>query len=229
MSVLLNKEISRLKKSILHLSTVVEENVRTAVESISKKDIELAKSVILKDNDIDRMEIDIEEECLKILALHQPVAADLRYVIACMKMNNDLERIGDLAVNIAKRVKHLTEDGRDMLLVDFTPMMDRTRHMLKQALDSLINMDMDKALQVLNDDDEIDLYNKNIHSELKAMIKNNPAHVEYYLNLLSVSRHLERIGDYATNIAEEVIYMVKGDIIRHKTGTDFKEFKEKKV
>ncbi len=228
MSVHLNKEISKLKRSILQLCAMVEENVRRAVESVSKRDVALARQAVAKDGEIDRFEIDVEEECLKILALHQPVAIDLRYVIACLKMNNDLERIGDLAVNIAKRAIHINEfaDG-DPIMLDFHPMMDRVQVMLKRVLDSLIELNADLAMQVMTEDDELDAMNKKIQGEVHSLIKNNPAKVEYYINLLSVSRHLERIGDYATNIAEDVIYLVNGKIVRHRTGPDFDEFKKK--
>jgi len=228
MSVHLNKEISKLKKSILQLSAMVEENVRRAVDSIAKRDVQSARMVIVKDAEIDRFEIDVEEECLKILALHQPVAIDLRYVIACLKMNNDLERIGDLAVNIAKRSIAISEfaDG-DPLMFDFHPMMDRAQAMLKKVIDSLIELNADVAMQVMAEDDQIDAMNKKVQTEVNSLIKSNPAKADYYINLLSVSRHLERIGDYATNIAEDVIYLVNGRIVRHRTGPNFEEFKRK--
>ena len=230
MSVHLNKEISKLKRSILQLCAMVEENVRRAVESVSRRDVLAARQVIAKDSEIDRFEIDVEEECLKILALHQPVAIDLRYVIACLKMNNDLERIGDLAVNIAKRSILITEfaDG-DPIMLDFHPMMDKVQAMLKKVLDALIELDADQAMQVMAEDDSLDAMNKKVHAEVNALIKSNPTKVDYYINLLSVSRHLERIGDYATNIAEDVIYLVNGRIVRHRTGPNLDEFKKKNV
>lgn len=228
MSVHLNKEIAKLKRSILQLCAMVEENVRRAVESIAKRDVQAARQAIVKDAEIDRFEIDVEEECLKILALHQPVAIDLRYVIACLKMNNDLERIGDLAVNIAKRSIAISEfaDG-DPLMLDFHPMMDMAQAMIKKVLDSLIELNAELAMQVMAEDDALDALNKKVHSEVNALIKSNPAKVDYYINLLSVSRHLERIGDYATNIAEDVIYLVNGRIVRHRTGPTLEEFKRK--
>ena len=229
MSVHLNKEISKLKRSILQLCAMVEENVRRAVESVSRRDVQAARQAIARDSEIDRFEIDVEEECLKILALHQPVAIDLRYVIACLKMNNDLERIGDLAVNIAKRSIQITEfaDG-DPIMLDFHPMMDKVQAMLKKVLDALIELNSDLAMEVMAEDDELDAMNKKVHAEVNALIKSNPAKVDYYVNLLSVSRHLERIGDYATNIAEDVIYLVNGRIVRHRTGPNLEEFKQKK-
>lgn len=229
MSVHLDNEISKLKKSILQLCAMVEENVRRAVESVAGRDIEKARLAIAKDADIDRFEIDVEEECLKILALHQPVAVDLRYVIACLKMNNDLERIGDLAVNIAKRSIHLAEaSGDGPAALDFQPMSAKVQAMIKKVLDSLIDLDGCLALEVMTDDDEVDAINKRMQAEATAMIKADPARIDYYINLLSVSRHLERIGDYATNIAEDVIYLVDGRIVRHRTGPGLEEFKKRK-
>ena len=134
MSVHLDNEILLLKKKILHLSAIVENSVIKAVKSVTENDVELAKQVIEEDNIIDQMEIELEEECLKIIALHQPVAHDLRYVVACLKINNDLERIGDLAVNIAERTKKIAEDENRELPFDFTEMMEKTQIMLDQCL-----------------------------------------------------------------------------------------------
>jgi phosphate transport system protein len=143
-------------------------------------------------------------------------------------MNNDLERIGDLAVNIAKRSIAISEfaDG-DPIMLDFHPMMDKVQEMIKKVLDSLIELNADLALQVMNEDDALDAMNKKVHAEVNGLIKRNPGKVDYYINLLSVSRHLERIGDYATNIAEDVIYLVNGRIVRHRTGPNLEEFKRK--
>jgi phosphate transport system protein len=216
MSIHLSKEVSKLKKSILRLSSAVEENVRQAVYSVSRCDVELAEAVKANDHEIDSMEIDIEEECLKILALYQPVAIDLRYVIACLKMNNDLERIGDLAVNIGRRAIAVAKyDHGQLQELDFSEMMDKTRSMLKSALDCLIEMDVELACRVLASDDEIDELNRQMHLAVNKLIVKQPEKAEYYIHLLSVSRCLERIADYATNIAEDVIYMVKGSIVRH--------------
>ncbi|OGV35049.1 MAG: phosphate transport system regulatory protein PhoU [Lentisphaerae bacterium GWF2_45_14] len=218
MPIHLSKEINKLKKSILALCTTVEENVRKAVTSVVNKDIKLAIEVEEKDIEIDQMEIDIEEECLKILALHQPVAIDLRYVIACMKMNNDLERIGDLAENIARSAKAIAEFGDDdeQRKPDFSLMMDKTRSMLKKTLDSLIEMDTNLAREVIKEDDVIDDLNREMHTTILRWLKENPAKAEYYVRLLNVSKHLERIADYATNIAEDVLYMATGSIVRHQ-------------
>jgi phosphate transport system protein len=217
MSIHLTKEITKLKKSILQQCATVEENVRKAVDSVSQKDINEANEVKKQDEEIDRKEVDIEEECLKILALHQPVAGDLRFVIACLKLNNDLERIGDLANNIARNTIAIAGFGdKDDELLDFSEMMQKTRAMLKKALDALIEMDIYLANEVITTDDEIDELNRQMHIQVTEWIQKNPARAEYYMRLLNVSKHLERIGDYATNIAEDVIYLVTGKIIRHQ-------------
>ncbi|OGV48684.1 MAG: phosphate transport system regulatory protein PhoU [Lentisphaerae bacterium GWF2_44_16] len=221
MALHLTKEIAKLKNKVLKLCALVEENVKSAVDAVTNLDIDLAISVKEKDDRIDSMEIELEEECLKILALYQPVANDLRYVIACLKMNNDLERIGDLAVNIARRAITVAKFSEEPIFLDFYPMMDKMRSMLKNSLDALIEMNAELAVQVLTHDDEIDAMNKQMQKQVLELIKKNPEKVEYYIHLLSVSRHLERIADYATNIAEDVIYMVTGKIVRHQHDTSF--------
>ncbi|MDD5699044.1 MAG: phosphate signaling complex protein PhoU [Victivallaceae bacterium] len=215
MKVHLHKEIEILKKDLLILGSMVEGAVRNAVNAVIDKDAAKAERIIENDNYVDRREIEIEEECLKILALHQPVAADLRYVVACMKVNNELERIGDLGVNIAYRVIAIADNPETELGVDFKPMMDVTRQMLKSALDSLIYMDADQALNVMKQDDIVDEYNSKMFADLQNYIRANPKQTEYYVNLMNVSRHLERIADCTTNISEDVIYMIKGQIARH--------------
>ncbi|QSH40019.1 phosphate signaling complex protein PhoU [Lentisphaerota bacterium ZTH] len=211
----LNKEIERLKKNIQILSSMVESAVRNSVVAVIETDRKLAERVIENDFLIDQKEIEIEEECLKILALHQPVAGDLRYVVACLKVNNELERIGDLGSNIARRVKHLCDYNGADTAVDFKPMMDVTRGMLKGALDSLICMNGQLAAEVIQRDDIVDDYNRQMFIDLQELIKENPQKTEYYIDLLNVSRHLERIADCTTNICEDIIYMIKGEIIRH--------------
>ncbi len=212
----MNKEIVKLKKKILQLCAMVEENVRKAVDSVVNRDIDEAKLVNEQDIAVDQMEIEIEEECLKILALHQPVANDLRYVIACLKMNNDLERIADLSANIARRTISVAEYPNEDIPLDFYPMMDKTQAMLKKTLDAMIDMDPELAHEVMVQDDEIDEFNRQMHLEVHRLIKDNPEKAEFFIHLLSVSKQLERIGDYATNIAEDVIYMVRGEIVRHQ-------------
>lgn len=217
MSAHLKKEIDNLKKELLTLCGMVEDSLWQAVKSIKNRDVKLAEKVIDSDIEIDQMEVKVEEDCLKILALHQPVAIDLRFIITALKINNDLERIGDLAVNIAERSQFLSAQKPIDMLFDFETMAEKTQAMVKKSLDALVNIDCDLASQVCEADDEIDAINRQMYDQVKGQIKQAPENIETLIHLLSVSRHLERIADHATNIAEDVIYMVKGEIVRHKT------------
>ncbi|MGE4159569.1 MAG: phosphate signaling complex protein PhoU [Planctomycetota bacterium] len=214
----LRREIDSLKSKILALSASVEENVRRAVSSFTRKDAALAERIIQSDVEVDNAEVDVEEECLKILALHQPVAADLRFIVAVLKINNDIERIGDLAVNIAERARSLaTMPGAD-LGFDIPGMASRAQSMLRESLDALVNLDVAKARKVCGEDDAVDAMHARIYSQAKDIVVKDPKVIEVLLPNLSVARNLERIADHATNIAEDVIYMVDGAIVRHHRG-----------
>lgn len=215
MSAHLGKEIVKLKKMILELCTYVEENVCQAVDAVEAVDAEKATNVIKRDKVVDSREIDIEEECLKILALYQPVAKDLRYVVACLKLNNDLERIGDLAKKIAKGALKLDKLGVKEMPFDFTLLEEKTKEMLRNSIESLINLSVTEALSVCAADDEVDTLEAEMKGILKENIRKKPEQLDACLALISVARTLERIADYTTNIAEDVIYLVNGDIVRH--------------
>lgn len=217
MPVHLQREIDRLKKSILALSAVVEQRVRQAVRSLEERDAQSANEVIAGDGEIDRAEVEIEEDCLKILALHQPVAVDLRFIVAVLKINSDLERIGDLAVNIAERAAYLATHATPEGLVDLPGMAARGQAMLRDSLEALVNLDVPLARRVCDADDEVDELNRQIYDRVQEEIRNCPENLGPLIHLLSVSRHIERIADLATNIAEDVIYMVQGEIVRHQT------------
>ena len=204
-----------LKQKILFVGTLVEEAIAKAVSALIKRDRNLARSVIDEDDEIDRMEVDVEEEVLKILALYHPVAADLRFVIAALKINNDLERMGDLAQNIAKRVVFLTKCEQFDLPVEFRNMATKTQAMVKQCLDALVNSDPELARRVRDADDEVDELRREIQDQITRQIELHPDRAECLLRLTSVARHLERLADMATNVAEDVIYMVDGEIVRH--------------
>ena len=212
----LQKELSHLKKRILSLGAMAEESVRMAIKAFETRDGDLARRVIESDREIDAAEVEVEEECLKIIALHQPVAVDLRFVNIVNKINNDLERVGDEAVNIAERVETISKRLPVSFKFDFAAMAEKAAAMLKDSLDALVNQDVDLAYQVCLDDDEVDRMNHMIYDEVKIAIKQQPDRVAYLLNLLLIGRHLERIADHATNIAEEVIYMIEGRIFRHQ-------------
>lgn len=213
----LQKEIENLKKNILNLGARVETTVRDATAAIEQRDGTLGQQVIDKDYIIDQQEVEIEEECLKILALHQPVAIDLRFIITVMKINNDLERIGDLAVNIAERAVFLATQPKPSISFDFVKMARAAQSMLKKSLDSLVNMNVAFAQEVCISDDHVDAMNREMYMKVQQAIRMYPDQIESLIHMLSVSRHLERIADHTTNIAEDVIYMIEGQIVRHRT------------
>ncbi len=215
MSKRLTKEIGSLKKEILGLGAAVEERVRRAVTSIHERDAGMAEGVIAGDGEIDEMEVDLEEECLKVLALHQPMAVDLRYIIAVLKINNDLERIGDLAVNIAERSVVLAGLPEFKMPFDLDGMAAKTQEMLRKSLDALVFLEADTAYRVCDQDEEVDSINREMYRILRTEVREDPARLDYLTHLMNVSRYLERIADHATNIAEDVIYLIQGDIVRH--------------
>ena len=211
----LQKEIESLKKKILSLAAMVEEDVEKAVLSLRKKDEKLAQEVIIRDEEIDQIEVEVEEDCLKILALHQPVATDLRYVIAILKINNDLERIGDLAVTISEQSLFLRTYDNITIPFDFADMVHKTRSMLRRCIDSLVNLDVNLAREVCLSDSEVDKLHRDMYGQVQAAIVKQPDNIEGLFRYLIVSRSLERLADYATNISEDIIYMIEGRIVRH--------------
>ena len=217
MPVHLQREIENLKKKLLTLSAMVETAVRDATLSIETRDYDLAQKIIQNDPQIDLLEIEVEEYCLKTLALHQPVAIDLRFIVAVLKINNDLERIGDLAVNIAERSAFLAKHQRVDVSLGLVEMAEQAQDMLKHSLDALIGLSSGLAHEVCASDDAIDAMNRQMYIKIQDAIRKNPEQLDSLIHLLSVSRHLERIADHATNIAEDVIYMVEGQIARHRT------------
>jgi phosphate transport system protein len=211
----LGRKIEKLNSMLLTIGTRVEENLHLALKALERKDQALAKKIIDADLEIDLAEVDLEEECLEILALHQPVAIDLRQIVAVLKINKDLERAGDLAVNIARAAKDLSSESRLRVPNDYFLMARKTQSMLKQSLDAFVGMSPEEAYQVLSKDDEVDRMRRSLHSDFEVRLREEIGLVRPLIRLFLVSRHLERIGDLATNIAEEVIYMVTGEIVRH--------------
>ncbi len=207
-----------LKNKLVSLATMVEESVKLAVKAIRERDSKLSASVIDGDKDIDRIEIEIEEDCLEILALHQPVAMDLRFITGVYQIINQLERIGDLAVNIAETALLLASETPLNIPSDYYFMAEKTQNMLKNALDSFVNMDDALAARVLADDDEVDMMKHKLHSNFEERLVTELERRHALTHLFLVSRHLERISDHSTNIAEDVIYMVTGEIVRHGHG-----------
>ena len=213
----IERQIESLKERILRLGTLVEEAISKSITALINRDTSLAQGVIYNDSDIDAMEVEVEEECLKMLALYQPVAADLRFVVAALKINNDLERMGDLARNIAKRVTQLEGGDPYDLPPEIRTMATQAQEMVRQCLDAVVKRDPTLARQVREEDDIVDEARQRIQRRVLQGIKDHPENVENLLRINSVSKHIERIADMATNIAEDVVYMVEGDIVRHRS------------
>jgi len=216
MSKHLENAIEKIRGSLLVLGGLIEENLQDAVLAVKEKNRVLAREVISRDRTVDLAEVELEEDCLKVLALHQPVAIDLRIVVAALKINNDLERIGDLAVNIAERAEFLSSSDSITAPFDFDTMASKVRIMLKNALDSMIGMNSEIARSVCAADDEVDQINREMYRTVYERLRVEPQNAESLIHYLSISRHLERIADYATNISEDIIYMIEGEIVRHK-------------
>ncbi|MFN9368282.1 MAG: phosphate signaling complex protein PhoU [Planctomycetia bacterium] len=212
----IERQIENLKERILRVGTLVEEAISKSITALINHDAALAQRVIASDEEIDRMEVEVEEECLKILALYQPVAADLRFVVAVLKINNDLERMGDLARNIAKRVTQLAAGRPYDLPLEIRTMAMQAQEMVKQCLDAVVNGDPALARQIRAEDDIVDDARLEVRRQVMRSIKDDPDALESLLWINSVSKHIERIADMATNIAEDVIYMVEGEIVRHR-------------
>ena len=211
----LQREIHKLKHHVLTLSAEVENSIYESYNALIALDVDKANKVIENDDIIDQHEVDIEEECLKIMALYQPVAGDLRMVIGLLKMNNDLERMGDLASNICKYVIKIAKFDVVEISPKFNLIFSETRKMVRDCLDSLVNSDEELARKVCNNDDVVDQLNIEIIRDIQEQLQKTPNKVRSLLLLLSVTRSIERIADYATNIAEDVIYMTYGHIVRH--------------
>jgi phosphate transport system protein len=220
MSVLLEREISNLKSMVSSLGAHVEQNVERSVRAVHERDEELAQSVIDSDPDVDAMEVNIEEECLKVLALHQPVANDIRFIVSALKVNNDLERIGDRAANIAEQGRFIARHGPATVPYDLLGMATKVRKMLRDSLDALMGTDARIAQTVREADDEVDAMDRLMYPGVRAAIRETPEMMEGLIRLLRVSQNLERIADHATNIAEDVIYLAEGEIVRHTSQDD---------
>jgi len=209
------KDIDKLKIKILNMALRVEENVINGVKALREVSLPLAKEVISVDKIIDELEVEIEEDCLKILALHQPVASDLRFVITVLKINNELERIADMASNIALRVQYINVDKKFRIPFDIVSMSGDAIKMLKNSLNAFIRGDEKLALEVCLADDAIDNENKKCYASAEQCIKEDVESTGTFINYLLVCKSIERIADMCTNIAEDVIYMKRSLIVRH--------------
>jgi phosphate transport system protein len=209
------EELDILKTRLLEMGGLAEERVRSAVRGLTERDFQQIEHVLHGDEPVNVLHIEIDDRCLKLLALHQPMAADLRAVMAAVKINTDLERVGDLAVNIAEASKRYATHPPVKKLIDIPRMADIAQAMLRDALDAYVNQDIVLAQHVLNEDDKLDALKTQIFRELLTFMLQDPATIEPSLDLILVSRHLERIGDHATNIAEDVIFLVSARDVRH--------------
>jgi phosphate transport system protein len=210
-----DEELKVLKGKLLEMATLAEESIAKAVKALVERDKELALEVIRSDEAINLLEIDIDEFCLKLLALRQPIAADLRFITSAMKINSDLERIGDLSVNIGERALDLLEQPLLKPLIDIPRMAQLAQKMVKDSLDAFVNRDAELAHEVCRRDDEVDKMNHQIFRELLTCMIQDPQAITRSVDLILVGRHLERIADHATNIGEDVVYIVKGQTIKH--------------
>jgi phosphate transport system protein len=220
MSKHLQRDLDNLQRDLLALAASVEGAIHKAIRALQERDPAPAQQVIAGDTQIDEEENHVEEECLKILALHQPVAVDLRRIAAALKINTDLERMADLAEDIAERALHLADLPQVPVPKKLQHMTDLTTTMVRHSLDAFVNLDSSQARRVCRLDDEVDRYNNEIIDELIHVMQESPEMVEPGLSLFSATRHLERIADHATNIAEDVVYLVEGNIIRHRSAAE---------
>lgn len=216
MSLHLSRDLEKLKKEVLKLGNLVETAINNAILALNNREASYVDEVLKHENMINDMEVKIEEDCLKILALHQPVAVDLRFIVVVLKVNNDLERMGDFASNIAKRARELMQKDPLPTLPEFVnELPDLVRTMVRKSLDALVKLDMNLAKEVIEMDDKVDQINRDMYAVVKKEIAKNPHNTETAINVLSCSRYMERIADLSTNIAEDVIFMVEGKVIRH--------------
>jgi phosphate transport system protein len=209
------EQLEVLKERLLVMGGLAEERVRAVVEALVERNVDLVDAVQMGDEPINSLHIEIDNRCFKLLALHQPMAADLRAIVAGVKINTDLERVGDLAVNIAEAVRRYLLHPPVKQLIDIPRMAEIAQRMLRDALDSFVRRDVDLAQAVLNEDDKLDALKTQVFRELLTYMLQDPATIEPGLDLILISRHLERIGDHATNIAEDVIFMVSARDVRH--------------
>jgi phosphate transport system protein len=209
------EELEVLKARLLEMGGLAEDRVRLAVRALVERDLTLVERVLIGDDSINRLHIEIDDRCFKLLALRQPMAVDLRSIVSAVKINTDLERVGDLAINIAEAVERYLRHPPVKELIDIPHMATVAQRMLRDALDAFVRRDLDLAEDVLDRDDELDELKTQVFRELVGHMTRDPSTIEPALDLVLISRHLERIGDHATNVAEDVIFMVSARDVRH--------------
>ena len=212
------EELQQLKTRLLEMGGLAEDRVRSVVQALVERDAAVVERVLAGDTPINSLHIEIDSRCFKLLALHQPMAVDLRAIVSAVKINTDLERVGDLAINIAEAVKRCMRHSPVKELIDIPRMADIAQRMLRDALDAYVRRDVALAHAVLDEDDALDALKTQVFRELLTFMLRDPTTIEPALDLILISRHLERIGDHATNIAEDVIFMVSARDVRHHAG-----------
>jgi phosphate transport system protein len=220
-------ELQSLQELLLRMGGLVEQQIARAIESLVERDSDLAREVIRRDREVNQLDIMVDEECLKVIALHQPAAGDLRFVTTALKVNTDLERIGDMAVNICERALELNEEPNLKPYIDIPRMAKEAAQMVHTSLDAFVRRDTDLARAVVDEDDVVDAYAHQLYRELLSYMLEEPKTITRATRILLVSKYLERIADHATNIAEMVVFMVDGKMIRHATSLPGDEPKPK--
>lgn len=210
------QDLDLVKARLLEMGGLAEDRVRSAVDALVARNAEAVERVLAGDGPINQLHIEIDERCFKLLALHQPMAVDLRAIVSAVKINTDLERVGDLAINIAEAARRYMRHAPVKRLIDIPRMATIAQAMLRDALDAYVRRDTALAQAVLNEDDRLDALKTQVFRELLTYMLQDPTTIEPALDLILVSRHLERIGDHATNVAEDVIFMVAARDVRHK-------------
>ena len=209
------EQLATLKERLLVMGGLAEERVRAIMEALVERDLSLVERVQAGDEPLNQLHIEIDDRCFKLLALHQPMAADLRAIVSAVKINTDLERVGDLAVNIAEAVRRYLQHPPVKKLIDIPRMAEIAQKMLRESLDAFVRRDVELAQGVLNQDDLLDTLKTQVFRELLTYMLQDQTKIEPALDLILISRHLERIGDHATNVAEDVIFMVSARDVRH--------------
>lgn len=216
MGIHLQRDLDEVTRSLLEVAAMVEEMIAKSLQALRERSVDLAHEVQRQDRVIDAREIEVEEECLKILALHSPVASDLRMVVTYLKVNNDLERAGDLARNLAERAESLAVAEPVEIPAEIWTMAERIPKMLRAALDAVVNGETELARSVIAEDEVVDRSHEAMYGVVRAMIEKQPESAGTSIQFLSISRYLERMADLATNIAEDVVFLVDGEVVRHQ-------------
>lgn len=212
-----DEELKSVKDRILRMGALVEEQIANAIKSLVERNSELAREVIVSDHRVNALDVEIDEECLRLIALHQPMARDLRFLTTAMKISTELERMSDLAENVSERAIELNQEPQLKPYIDIPRMAKHAQNMVKEALDAFVNMDSKLGRKVCGDDDFMDELNAQIFRELLSFMLEDPHTTSRAVRITFISKYLERIADHATNVGELVVYMVEGKIIRHTT------------